>query len=100
MTTIADANWDARTTSSDGSESTCTISGVTHKTRFLEPGSITQTGLFGTVKQYKEGTCIYGGFFGKTKFVTASGRSPYVTPTSSPDAGFESGIKEPPQMAL
>ena len=56
MTTIADANWDARTTSSDGSESTCTISGVAHKTRFLEPGSITQTGLFGTVKQYKEGT--------------------------------------------
>ena len=52
------------------------------------------------MKQYKEGTCIYGGFFGKTKFVTASGRSPYVTPTSSPDAGFESGIKEPPQMAL
>ena len=40
------------------------------------------------------------GFFGKTKFVSAAGRSPYVTPTSSPDAGYEDGITKPPQMAL
>ena len=96
-----DSNWETRSNSSVGSEgSVCTISGTTHKTRFIEPGSITQTGMFGTVRQYKEGSCIYGGFFGTTKFVTAPSRSPYVTPTSSPDQEYEAGAAKPPQMNL
>jgi hypothetical protein len=96
-----DSNWETRSNSSVGSEgSVCTISGTTHKTRFIEPGSITQTGMFGTVRQYKEGSCIYGGFFGTTKFVTAPSRSPYVTPTSSPDQEYEAGVAKPPQMNL
>ena len=102
MTTIADSNWDERTNSSVGGESTCTISGTFHKTRFIEPGSVTQTGMFGTVKEYKEGTCIYGGFFGKTKFVSAADRSPYVTPTSTPESTvtFTPGVAHHPAMRL
>lgn len=100
MTSLANANWDARSSSSAGSGSVCTITSAFHKTRFIEPGTITQTGMFGKVRVYKEGSCIYGGFFGKTKFVEAPTRSPYVTPTSSPDQAYEAGVAEPAKMKL
>lgn len=68
---------------------------------FLSPGSVTQTGLFGQVKHYKEGSCIHGGFFSKTKYVTSDGmRSPYVTPTSSPEDYSTPGNGVPPAMKM
>lgn len=80
--------------------SVITMSGMSGNTKFISPGTVTQTGFFGTVKHYKEGTCIHGGFFGTTKYVTSDGmRSPYVTPTSSPDPQAIPG-ETPPNMKL
>ena len=74
--------------------------GLSRNLHFLSPGDVTQTGMFGNVKHYKEGTCIHGGFFSKTKFVTSDGtRSPYVTPTSSPMDYNTPGVV-PPHMAM
>lgn len=74
-------------------------------TTFIEPGTVTVTGIFGTTRIYKEGDCIHGGFFSKTQFVgpAAGTRSPYVTPTTSPDASPADMVTPgdaPPKMAL
>ena len=92
---------DSMSCKSDGSDASVTrVSGLTGTVSFIKPGTITQTGLFGTVRVYKEGDYIHGGFFSETKLVTAdANRSPYVTPTSSPDDPSTAGDL-PPKMAL
>ena len=96
---------DNASTKSDASyKSTASVirmEGLTGQTSYIQPGTVTMTGLFGNVKTYKEGDCIYGGFFGKTEFVgpARDPQSPYVTPSSTPEDKNTPGTV-PPSMAL
>merc|ERR1719335_175361 len=96
-----DNNSDAASSAASiASTSVVSQNGFTGKTTYITDGTVKQVGLLGTVRHYKAGDCIHGGFFSKTKYVPyADGRSPYVTPTSTPTDGPTSG-DVPPELVL
>ena len=62
------------------------VSGLTAERRVLRPGSILVNGITSKPRIIKEGDFIMGGFFDKPVQMPKSCQSPYVTPTTSPDA--------------
>ena len=76
-----------------------TTHGLRGRPSFKHDGTITQTGLFGTVKRYKAGDVIHGGFFGVSRKIPGA-PSPYVTPNSSPADATTPGDATLPNMTL
>merc|ERR1712093_610952 len=76
-----------------------TSHGLGGRPTFKHDGTVIQTGLFGTVKRYKAGDVVHGGFLGYSKKIPGA-PSPYVTPNSSPVDATTPGDSSIPGMTL